>query len=538
MFFGGATFAISCWWIGFFPASLPNLERLQTCMQNALGSSPQVQLEPFINWATIVRRDHVLVIKPTTNAEVRKVIRAAIRFNRKIRVAGASALSWSELFPDEGQILLDLALLTLEGGQRAIFNPPAAERPYSTVTVAGGVRQDELDLFLLNVGHAMASGPQPKGVTIAGAIGTASHGGSYTEPSIGGYLESVRVYDARGRQKYFTASANPAVLRAMRSHLGLLGVIVEVEMKVEPLQMVSMFTAFVPLAQMLNATFVNQIVTSNYYVEARWATYNSLTEEEVQQTNASGKVPTSWTSAADLVWLSFINPNGTAPDLDLDFNVTYDLNVTSISFGQNIFAFLATEGFIADPIVLPKPFAIHPLNATNIPPVSAMEYTIPEMPQFLSTVTALQVVAASIEGASYANGILPLGIVEMRWIKGTDCTLCPGKADVCGFPSDSHYLTMEIQGLVQPTEAFEGYKVFANTVFTQLDQIGLEGMPHWAKMAESIPSLKSKLNNLANRQCTREFLRVRAEMDILGWRFSNRFLRRILPGNIFAGFFG
>ncbi|XP_013418266.1 uncharacterized protein LOC106179268 [Lingula anatina] len=259
------------------------------------------------------------------------------------------------------------------------------QRPYPTVTVAAGVRQDELDSLLLSVGHAIASGPQPIEVTIAGGIGTASHGGSYDEPSLGGYLESVQVFDSYGRLRQFTASENRNVLRAMRCHLGLLGVIVEVEMMVEPVQMVSLFTVFVPLSLMLNATFVKEIVTRNFYVEARWATYNSLTEEEVQETMATGRVPTTWNSKRDLVWLSFINPNGTEPDLDLDFDVNFDLNVTPISFGQRIFAALATRRFIANPVVVPKPFAIHGLNASAIPTVTATETTIRENPSFTSS---------------------------------------------------------------------------------------------------------------------------------------------------------
>ncbi|XP_013418302.1 L-gulonolactone oxidase-like [Lingula anatina] len=507
--------------------TVKDMEKVRACLQEAIGPAPQVRLEPFVNWAEIVRRDHVFVIKPTTNEEVKKVIKAAMQMNLRIRVAGASALSWSDLFPDNGQILLDLADLTLENGQRAVFNPPTMNTPYSTVTVAAGVSQGELDSFLLSVGHTLVTGPRPIQVTMAGGLGTAAHGGSYDEPSIGGHLKSAKLFDAYGRLRQFSASKNPDVLRALRCHLGLLGVIVEVEIKVEPIRMMKVFTAFVPLSQMLNATFVKELVTRNYYVEARWAVYNSLTEEEVQETITNGSVPTTWNIEEDLVWLSIAHVNGTEPDLDLDFKVTPNLGVTPISAGQQMFEFLATNLSISEPVVIPKPFAIHGVDAHALPPMVTMASFIKETEEFSTNTVALQAMVSAIEGASFTRGILPVGLVEMRWVKETDCFLCPGRSDTCGVPGDSRYLALEVVGLGEPVEALEGFKQFVQSIYSQLDQIGLSGMPHWAKMAGLFPELRQKLNDPNNRQCTREFLKVRDQLDPRGRRFSNHLMREL-----------
>lgn len=77
-----------------------------------------------------------------------------------------------------------------------------------------------------------------RGVTVAGALATGAHGSSLNEPAVlSARLLGVTLVDADGALREFTPSstaAAPDLWAALQTHMGLLGIITRVKLRVEP----------------------------------------------------------------------------------------------------------------------------------------------------------------------------------------------------------------------------------------------------------------------------------------------------------------
>ena len=95
------------------------------CFSDSVASTLQdemglpVSSSTFTNWAGTIRRDVVYVVRPSTIEHVQQIVRVARKHGLKVR-AGGSTLSWSPLFPDEDQVLVDMSIFQAQDEERMV----------------------------------------------------------------------------------------------------------------------------------------------------------------------------------------------------------------------------------------------------------------------------------------------------------------------------------------------------------------------------------------------------------------------------------
>jgi FAD-dependent oxidoreductase len=100
-----------------------------------------------------------------------------------------------------------------------------------TATVEPGVLLGDLQDVLHREGLAFPVTPDYNGVTVAGAMGTGAHHSSLQIPSaVGDWVQEIKLVDGTGELR--TISGDD--LDAFRVHLGLMGILVEVKLRVVP----------------------------------------------------------------------------------------------------------------------------------------------------------------------------------------------------------------------------------------------------------------------------------------------------------------
>lgn len=119
---------------------------------------PRVDIRQFVNWDKTIIIDHLFYVKPKTVWEVQRVVKAAAMTGIHIRATGGG-YTRSPLYPDEGQISIDVRELERHDGSRMELHKSNSERPYYTVTVVTGVLEYDLNEFLVKNGLSMLSQP-------------------------------------------------------------------------------------------------------------------------------------------------------------------------------------------------------------------------------------------------------------------------------------------------------------------------------------------------------------------------------------------
>ncbi|CAC5410383.1 unnamed protein product [Mytilus coruscus] len=105
---------------------------------------PRVDIRQFVNWDKTIIIDHLFYVKPKTVWEVQRVVKAAAMTGIHIRATGGG-YTRSPLYPDEGQISIDVRELERHDGPRMELHKSNSERPYYTVTVVTGVLEYDLN---------------------------------------------------------------------------------------------------------------------------------------------------------------------------------------------------------------------------------------------------------------------------------------------------------------------------------------------------------------------------------------------------------
>jgi L-gulonolactone oxidase len=113
--------------------------------------------------------------------------------------------------------------------------------------------------------------------TVVGAVMTGTHGGSLSTPSLHTFAESYTFITADGKTQKLTRKTDPTLFSAMAPSMGVFGVVIEMEMRLVPLQRLA--------AQMISMSFddlipqFQDIMCSNKY--ARVVVYPSINKATV-----------------------------------------------------------------------------------------------------------------------------------------------------------------------------------------------------------------------------------------------------------------
>ena len=162
------------------------------------------------------------------------VLRAAGR-GQRIRPVGAR-WSWSPVAVTE-EVQLDTSALTgvvgLEPG---------------LVRVRAGEKLQDLLPELSGHGLTLAAVPRGDGVTVAGAVSTGSHGSGVGVGSLSSLVQAVRLVDGAGELRVIDGPD----LDAVRTGLGALGILTEVDLAVVPELPLAAYEQLRPLAELLD----------------------------------------------------------------------------------------------------------------------------------------------------------------------------------------------------------------------------------------------------------------------------------------------
>ncbi len=180
-------------------------------------------------------------------------VRVAADARKRLRVVGGGH-SWSAIAAPE-QIGV-----TLDGLAGVIA------RDDRTVTVRAGTRLKHLNAALAAEGYALPIVGSIAEQSIAGAIATGTHGSSLVHGNLASLVERVRLVDGRGTAH--DSGAGDPRLEAARVHLGALGVLTELTLRIMPAFRLAETIEAIPVRAM--PAQLEAIAKSAEYVKVWW----------------------------------------------------------------------------------------------------------------------------------------------------------------------------------------------------------------------------------------------------------------------------
>jgi xylitol oxidase len=171
------------------------------------------------NWAGNLAYHAREVAAPTTVAEAQEIVRGA----PKVRVLGSR-----HCFNDLADT--DALHLSLEK-QRGIVAIDAAAR---TVTVEGGARYGDIAPALHAAGFALHNLASLPHISVAGAVGTATHGSGVKLGNLASAVTALEFIGADGELATLSREKDGDTFAGAVVHLGALGVVTKLTLKVEP----------------------------------------------------------------------------------------------------------------------------------------------------------------------------------------------------------------------------------------------------------------------------------------------------------------
>lgn len=188
-------------------------------MMAALGG--RLGVPSFVNWARTVRTQPTAWHHPGSVEQLQALIAQAAAAGRRVRAVG-SAHSWSAVAASAHE-LVSLDRLS------AVLSVDAAA---GVVEVEGGVTLAALNEALAAEGLALPILGSVAAQTVAGAIGTGTHGSSLRHGNLGSGLVAAELVDGRG-ERHTLGPGDPR-LDGARVHLGALGVLTRASLRVVP----------------------------------------------------------------------------------------------------------------------------------------------------------------------------------------------------------------------------------------------------------------------------------------------------------------
>ncbi|KAA0147261.1 hypothetical protein FNF29_07522 [Cafeteria roenbergensis] len=205
------------------------------------AKAPQSAAAEWFNWNTLQHCEPWTFSRPTTEAQVADLVRAASAAGHRIKTVGAGH-SFSGITLTDGLMLqldaLDAPLSVTPLDPSAPWTPGSPSKPASgsaAVEVQAGMRVHVLNSFLASKGLALENTGAIALQSVAGATSTSTHGTGRNLGSMATSILGLRLVLANGTVLDASASLNPGVFRVARVGLGALGVIVRVTVRAVPL---------------------------------------------------------------------------------------------------------------------------------------------------------------------------------------------------------------------------------------------------------------------------------------------------------------
>ncbi|MEM7360334.1 MAG: D-arabinono-1,4-lactone oxidase [Pseudomonadota bacterium] len=413
---------------------------------------------PWSNWSGN------LSCQPTqreTPRSIEKLQTLLQESSKPIRCVG-SAHSFSPLVPTDHMLL---SLARLRGLQ-------SVDKENMTATFGAGTRLGQTGDKLWEQGMGLLNMPDIDTQTLAGSTATSTHGTGRNFGSLSSDVAAMSLVDASGELHKCSATENTDLFNAARNHLGSLGVVVDVTLRIRESYKIEEKKWFLPAEEAYDmAEALNQ--SSRHFEmftfpHADYVLMQTLDETELDETpppvddsaNTLAEMKV-WTDR--LPWLkSFLLNTALKNELE---NIEQRVNRSYRVFG-NVRSLKFNE----------------------------MEYSVPAE----RGLECLEEVMATIKQHN-ANVVFPL---EFRYIKADDVWLSPFyQRDSCAISCHQFH-----------DEPFQEYFALLEPIFLKYD-----GRPHWGK-----------INTLTATQFAEKyemwepFKAVRKQIDPAG-RFFNQF---------------
>lgn len=180
-------------------------------------------MEIIKNWSGSMVFTPGQVFEPESEEQVCQLVKQAHSENKKIRVAGAGHSS-SPLIKTEDYLL---SLRHFRG-----VEDPDPETNRATVPVGMTVKEAGKDLF--RYGLAMHNTGDVDVQTLAGAIGTGTHGTGVELPNLSNMLYGVKMVTGTGEIVELSRETDEEAMRALQVSLGSCGIFLKMRLQLEP----------------------------------------------------------------------------------------------------------------------------------------------------------------------------------------------------------------------------------------------------------------------------------------------------------------
>ena len=239
----------------------------------------------FVNWARTEASRPTSWLLPTTDAEVADGVRRAAAAGSTVRVVGTGH-SWSRIAAPDG-VAMSLERLT---------GPVEIDSARRSVSVPAGMRLRTLSAALLRAGLSLPIVGSIQAQTVAGAIATGTHGSSLTHGNLSSLVLAVRVVAGTG--EVLDVAAGDPRLEGLRVHLGALGVVTRVRLRVQPAGRLHQSIENVPVADVPG--LLAGVAASAEYVKVWWLAHArsaqviSYTRTEAAATRRPSAATSRW----------------------------------------------------------------------------------------------------------------------------------------------------------------------------------------------------------------------------------------------------
>jgi FAD-linked oxidoreductase len=192
-------------------------------LQLDAGSAAGLLTMRWSNWAGDQRCAPERIVRPTSEAELSRIVADAAAGGQHVRAAG-SGHSFTDIVCTDG-VLVDTS-----GLQRVIDVDPGS----GLVTVEAGIKLHELCRQLARHGLALENQGDIDVQALAGALATATHGTGARFGNLSSRVTGMRLVTGSGEVIELTEDTDPDGLRAARVSVGALGIASTVTLRAVP----------------------------------------------------------------------------------------------------------------------------------------------------------------------------------------------------------------------------------------------------------------------------------------------------------------
>lgn len=217
----------------------------------------------FVNWARTAISSPVRWHLPTGEADLRRVVEDAANRGHRLRIVGAGHSFSRIAVPDTEAVSLD-----------AWAGAAVIDRERGVVTVPGGMRLRELSAVLLREGFSLPIVGSIQAQSIAGAIATGTHGSSLQHGNIASLVTGLRMVTGTG--DVLVVGDGSDRLDSVRVHLGTLGAVTEVTLRIIPAGRLHQSIEHIPIKEVPDA--LASIASSAEYVKVWWLPHAPLAQ--------------------------------------------------------------------------------------------------------------------------------------------------------------------------------------------------------------------------------------------------------------------